>query len=87
MFREKIKLAMGNRNLKTSKVSAECGINSSVLSAFLSGSRNVKYEHIDTLVSYLDLTLVPKKGFHFHSEFMEKKEEEREAKIAARQND
>lgn len=87
MFREKIKMAMGAKNLRTCNVAAECGINSTCLSSFLSGQRGLKYEQLETLVAHMGLTLVPKKAFHFHSEFMEKQEEERQAKIVARRNE
>lgn len=84
MFREKIKLAMGQKNLRVKTVAAECGIVSTSLSSYLNGQRGLKYDQIEKLVEYLGLTLVPKGGFRFHSDFMEKQEEEREAKIAAR---
>lgn len=84
MFREKIKLAMGQKNLKVKTVSAECGIVPTSLSSYLNGQRGLKYDQIEKIVEYLGLTLVPKDGFHFHSDFMEKQEMEREAKIAAR---
>ncbi len=87
MFREKIKMAMGAQNLRVCKVSTECGIVNTSLSSFLNGSRGLKYAQLEKLVAYLNLTLVPKKGFRFHSDFMEKQEEEREAKIAARRNE
>lgn len=87
MFREKIKMAIGAKNLRVCKVSTECGIVSTSLSSFLNGSRGLKYDQLEKLVAYLGLTLVPKKGFHFHSDFMEKQEEEREAKIAARRKE
>ena len=80
-------MAMGAKNLRTCNVAAECGINSTCLSSFLSGQRNIKYEQLETLVAHMGLTLVPKKAFRFRSEFMEKKEEERQAKIAARRNE
>lgn len=87
MFREKIKMVIGEKNLRVSKVSKDCEIVSTSLSSFLSGQRGLKYEQLERLVPYLCLTLVPKKGFHFHSDFMEKQEEEREAKIAARREE
>lgn len=87
MFREKIKMVIGEKNLRVSKVSKDCEIVSTSLSSFLSGQRGLKYEQLERLVPYLGLTLVPKKGFHFHSDFMEKQEEEREAKIAARREE
>lgn len=87
MFREKIKMAMGERNLRTCNVAAECGINSTCLSSFLNGQRGLKYDQLETLVAHIGLALVPKKAFHFHSEFMEKQDEERQAKIAARRNE
>lgn len=87
MFREKIKMAMGAQNLRVCKVAAECGIVSTSLSSFLNGSRGLKYDQLEKLVAHLGLTLAPKKGFHFHSDFMEKQEKEREEKIAARRNE
>lgn len=87
MFREKIKMAMGAQNLKVCKVSAECGIVSTSLSSYLNGQRGLKYDQLEKLVAHLGLTLAPKKAFRFHSDFMEKQEEEREAKIAARLNE
>lgn len=80
-------MAIGEKNLRVSKVSSDCGIVSTSLSSFLSGQRGLKYEQIEKLVSYLGLTLVPKKAFHFHSDFMDKQQEEREAKIAARREE
>ncbi len=84
MFREKIKLAIGQKNLRVKTVSTECGIIPTSLSSFLNGQRGLKYDQIEKLVEYLGLTLVPKKDFHFHSDFMDRQDEEREAKIAAR---
>lgn len=84
MFREKIKLAIGQKNLRVKAVSTECGIIPTSLSSFLNGQRGLKYDQIEKLVEYLGLTLVPKKDFHFHSDFMDRQDEEREAKIAAR---
>lgn len=84
MFREKIKIKIGEKNLRVCKVATECGIVSTSLSSFLNGQRGLKYEQLEKLMSYLHLTLVPKKNFRFHSEFMDKQEEEREAKIAAK---
>lgn len=84
MFREKIKLVIGEQNLRVSKVATECGIVSTSLSSYLNGQRGLKYDQIEKLMEYLHLTLTPKKNFRFHSDFMEKQEEEREAKIAAR---
>lgn len=84
MFREKIKMAIGQKNLRVSKVATECGIVSTSLSSYLNGSRGLKYDQIEKLIEYLGLTLIPKKEFHFHSDFLERQEEEREAKIAAR---
>ena len=80
-------MAMGAQNLRVCKVAAECNIVSTSLSSFLNGSRGLKYDQLEKLVAYLNLTLAPKKGFRFHSDFMEKQEEEREAKIAARRNE
>lgn len=87
MFREKIKMAMGEKNLRVCRVAAECGIVSTSLSSFLNGSRGLKYEQLERLIAYLNLTLTQKKAFRFHSDFMKKQEEEREAKIAARRNE
>lgn len=87
MFREKIKLAIGEKNLRISKVATECGIVSTSLSSYLNGQRGFKYDQIEKLIAYLGLTLAPKKNFRFHSEFMEKQEAEREAKIAARRGE
>lgn len=80
-------MAMGAQNLRVCKVAAECGIVSTSLSSFLNGSRGLKYDQLEKLVAHLGLTLAPKKGFHFHSDFMEKQEKEREEKIAARRNE
>ena len=87
MLREKIKLAIGEKNLRISKVATECGIVSTSLSSYLNGQRGLKYDQIEKLIAYLGLTLAPKKNFRFHSEFMEKQEAEREAKIAARRGE
>lgn len=84
MFREKIKIAIVQKNLRVNKVAAECGIVSTSLSSYLNGSRGLKYDQIEKLVEYLGMTLSPKKEFRFHSDFLERQEEEREAKIAAR---
>ena len=84
MFREKIKLAIGEQNLRVNKVAAECGIVATSLSSYLNGQRGLKYDQLEKLIGYLHLALVPKRNFRFQSEFMEKQEEEREAKIAAR---
>lgn len=84
MFREKIKISIVQKNLRVNKVAAECGIVSTSLSSYLNGSRGLKYDQIEKLVEYLGMTLVPKKEFRFHSDFLERQEEEREAKIAAR---
>lgn len=87
MFREKIKMAMGEQGLRTCKVSADCCINSSNLSTFLNGQRGLNYEQLERLVAYLGLTLAPKKGFHFHSDYMEEKEKKRQERIAAKRNE
>lgn len=87
MFREKIKMAMGAQNIRVVQMSKECGINASSISAFLNGSRNLRYEHIEKIVTYLGLTLVSKEKFHFHSDYMEQKEVERQQRIAERRNE
>ena len=87
MFREKIKIAMGEKNLRVGIVSVGSGIHCSTLSSFMSGQRGLNYEQLENLVSYLGLTLVSKKGFHFHSDFMEEKETKRQERIAARRNE
>lgn len=84
MFREKIKMAIAKDNRKVGNVAIACGMASSSLSSFLNGNRGIKYEHLEKVVQHLGLALVPKKEFHFHSDFMEKQESEREARIAAR---
>lgn len=84
MFREKIKMAIGQKNLRIKTVSFECKIIPTSLSSYLNGQRGLRYEQIETLVEYLGLSLVPKREFHFHSDFLDRQEEEREAKIAAR---
>lgn len=84
MFREKIKLAIGEKNLRTNTIALSCGIPPTSLSSYLSGNRGIKYEQLEKIVEHLGLTLSPKKDFHFHSEFLEKQEEEHEAKIASR---
>ncbi len=84
MFREKIKMAIGRKNLRIKTVSFECKIIPTSLSSYLNGQRGLRYEQIETLVEYLGMSLVPKREFHFHSDFLDRQEEEREAKIAAR---
>lgn len=87
MFREKIKMAIGAKNLRVCQVATECGIVSTSMSSYLNGSRGLKYDQLEKLVANLGLTLNPKKAFRFHSDFIEQQEAEREAKIAARQNE
>lgn len=84
MFREKIKMAIAKENKKVGNVAIACGMPSTSLSSFLNGKRNIKYEHLEKVVQHLGLTLVSKKNFRFHSDFMDKQEEERVAKISAR---
>lgn len=84
MFREKIKLAIGAKNIKIGALAKQCGIVTTSLSAYLSGQRGLKQEQLEKLMERLDLSLQPKSDFRFHSDFMEKQEAEREAKIAER---
>ena len=46
MFREKIKMAIGAKNLRVCQVATECGIVSTSLSSYLNGSRGLKYDQL-----------------------------------------
>ncbi len=87
MFREKIKMAIGEKNIPSSRVAKECDIRVSCFYSFLSGQRGITYEQLEKVVANLGLVLVPKKGFHFHSDFLEEKERKRQERIAARQKE
>lgn len=80
MFREKIKMEIGRRELKVRSVATECGVLPTSLSSFLNGQRGLKYQYIEKLIEYLHLALVPKKDFMFHSDYMEAKEKVKEEK-------
>lgn len=47
MFREKIKLAIGEQNLRVNKVATECGIVATSLSSYLNGQRGLKYDQLE----------------------------------------
>lgn len=87
MLREKIKMAIGEQNIPIKRISTACDIHLTCLYAFLSGQRNISYDQLERVMSYLGLTLVPKKGFHFHSDFLEEKERKRQERIAAKRNE
>lgn len=63
MFREKIKMAIGAKNLRVCQVATECGIVSTSLSSYLNGSRGLKYDQQEKLVAYLGLHLTPRRLF------------------------
>lgn len=87
MFRENIKKAMKDQNVRVLQIAKVCGINDTSISSFLSGARTLRHDDIEKMVSYLGLTFVPKKCFRFHSDYLEKKEAKRQARIAARRNE
>lgn len=84
MIREKIKEAIKERNIPIRQIAADCSILPTSISSYISGNRGLSYKNIDRLIQYLGLQFVPKKDFHFKSDFMDRQEEEREAMIAAR---
>lgn len=84
MFREKIKSAIGEQNLRIMTVAKECDINAACLSSYLNGQRGLRLAKIERLIEYLDLSLVPKEDFKFHSDFIENEDKEREARYIAK---
>lgn len=68
MFREKIKKTIYERELKVDKVAESIGVNQANLYAYLKGARNLNLKHLDNLIHYLGLYLVPKKDFVFDAD-------------------
>ncbi len=87
MVREKIKKVMELKNIHVCKLAVECGIHNTSIYSFLSGQRGLSYDHLEKVMSCLGLTLVPKKSFHFHSDYLEEKERKRQERIAAKRNE
>lgn len=65
MFREIIRKTIFERELKIEKVAEAIGMNKANLYAYLKGGRNLNLKHLDNLIHYLGLYLVPKDGFVF----------------------
>lgn len=65
MFREKIKKTIYDRGLKIKQVANEVGMNQASLYAYLKGDRNISFKHLDNLIHYIGLYLLPKEGFEF----------------------
>lgn len=65
MFREKIKKAIYDRGLKVEKVANDIGMNQANLYTYLKGGRNINLKHLDNLIHYLGLYLLPKEEFEF----------------------
>lgn len=66
MFREKIRKAIFERELKVERVAEAIDVNTANLYAYLKGSRNINLKQLDRLVHYLGLYLLPKEGFVFN---------------------
>lgn len=80
-LRDSIRYAIISNGLKVKDVSADCNMVSTSLSSYLTGKRNLGYEQVERLSQYLGLSLVPQRGFVFHSLFLEEKEAARQARI------
>lgn len=68
MFREKIRKTIYERELKVDKVAEAIGVNQANLYAYLKGARNLNLKHLDNLIHYLGLYLVPKEDFVFDAD-------------------
>lgn len=84
MFREVIRLEIKKNGLKVGEVAKACNMPASTLSSYINGNRGARYEQIEALMKHLNLTLAPKAGFVFHSDYAEQQAEERLAKIATK---
>ncbi len=65
LLRQKMRMRIGELQLRQPVVASRAGVNEKSLSSFLTGRRGLNVSHIEALMEVLDLTLVKKPGFAF----------------------
>lgn len=65
LLRQKMRMRIGELELRQPVVASRAGVNEKSLSSFLTGKRGLNVTHIESLMEVLDLTLVKKPGFFF----------------------
>lgn len=68
MFREKIRKAIMERNLRVDSVAEKADMPKASLYSYIKGTRNCNIKQLDRLIHVLGLTLKEKPGFTFDPE-------------------